>query len=33
MRIHPQHIIQGWRKARDAAADILQKISRDNSEN
>lgn len=30
-RIHPQIIIEGWRKARDEARKTLQEISRDNS--
>jgi T-complex protein 1 subunit beta len=32
-RLHPQHIIQGWRKAKDVALKTLQDISRDNSVN
>ncbi|EGR31846.1 tcp-1 cpn60 chaperonin family protein, putative [Ichthyophthirius multifiliis] len=32
-KIHPQHIINGWRKARDAAQYTLNKIARDNSTN
>jgi T-complex protein 1 subunit beta len=30
-RIHPQVIIDGWRKARDVALDVLRQKSRDNS--
>jgi len=30
-RIHPQHIIEGWRKARDEAKRTLNEISMDNS--
>lgn len=32
-KIHPQHIINGWRKARDCAQETLNKIARDNSKN
>eukprot|EP00825_Cyclidium_porcatum_P002905 TRINITY_DN1134_c0_g1_i2.p1 TRINITY_DN1134_c0_g1~~TRINITY_DN1134_c0_g1_i2.p1 ORF type:complete len:568 (-),score=150.56 TRINITY_DN1134_c0_g1_i2:164-1867(-) len=32
-KIHPQHIITGWKKARDIAQKKLQEISRDNSQN
>lgn len=32
-KIHPQHIINGWRKARDTAQETLNKIARDNSTN
>jgi len=31
MRMHPQTIIAGWRLARDAAKNRLNKIARDNS--
>lgn len=30
-RIHPQHIIQGWRKAKDIALETLRQLARDNS--
>jgi len=33
MRLHPQHIIAGYRQARDVAKATLQAISRDNSGN
>ena len=33
MKMHPQTIIAGWRKARDAAKAKLASLSRDNSEN
>ena len=32
-KIHPQHIINGWRKARDTAQETLNRIARDNSTN
>jgi len=32
-KIHPQHIIEGWRKARDVARKVLNEISHDNSKN
>ncbi|KAL4460897.1 hypothetical protein ABPG74_016369 [Tetrahymena malaccensis] len=32
-KIHPQHIINGWRKARDCAQHTLNSIARDNSTN
>jgi len=32
MKIHPQHIIEGWRKARDECKRVLNEISIDNSE-
>lgn len=32
-KIHPQHIINGWRKARDCAQQTLNFIARDNSKN
>ncbi|KAL4506818.1 hypothetical protein ABPG72_001239 [Tetrahymena utriculariae] len=32
-KIHPQHIINGWRKARDCAQHTLNQIARDNSTN
>ncbi len=32
-KIHPQHIIEGWRKARDEAKRVLHESSRDNSDN
>ena len=31
MKIHPQHIISGWRLARDCARETLRSIARDNS--
>eukprot|EP00331_Platyophrya_macrostoma_P018191 CAMPEP_0176467940 /NCGR_PEP_ID=MMETSP0127-20121128/38744_1 /TAXON_ID=938130 /ORGANISM="Platyophrya macrostoma, Strain WH" /LENGTH=540 /DNA_ID=CAMNT_0017861309 /DNA_START=38 /DNA_END=1660 /DNA_ORIENTATION=+ len=31
MKIHPQHIIEGWRKAKDCARKVLNDISFDNS--
>lgn len=31
MKMHPQTIIAGWRKARDAAKARLASITRDNS--
>jgi T-complex protein 1 subunit beta len=31
-RLHPQHIIQGWRKATQVARETLQNISTDNSQ-
>jgi T-complex protein 1 subunit beta len=31
MKIHPQHIISGWRMARDCARETLKSIARDNS--
>lgn len=33
MRIHPTHIISGWRAARDCARKKLKEIARDNSSN
>jgi len=30
-KIHPQHIIKGWRIARDIAKETLQALARDNS--
>jgi T-complex protein 1 subunit beta len=33
LRIHPQHIIAGWRQARDVARQCLIDISKDNSAN
>jgi T-complex protein 1 subunit beta len=30
-KIHPQHIIEGWRKARDESKKVLNEISMDNS--
>jgi T-complex protein 1 subunit beta len=32
MKIHPQHVIEGWRKAKDVAKKVLNDISFDNSE-
>lgn len=32
-KIHPQIIIKGWRLARDAARNVLETISMDNSDN
>lgn len=31
-KIHPQHIIKGWRIAKDTAKETLQALARDNSE-
>lgn len=33
LKIHPQHIISGWRQARDVARQCLIDISKDNSAN
>lgn len=32
-KIHPQHIVAGWKRARDIAQKKLLEISRDNSKN
>ena len=32
MKIHPQHIIKGWRIARDVAKETLQNLASDNSQ-
>jgi len=32
MKIHPQHIIKGWRIAKDVAKETLQALARDNSQ-
>lgn len=32
MKIHPQHIIKGWRIAKDVAKETLQSLARDNSQ-
>jgi T-complex protein 1 subunit beta len=32
MKIHPQHIVEGWRKAKDVARKVLNDISLDHSE-